>query len=82
MTRARLLPYVLIAPATIFLIALFVVPLVQTIALRLHRQRRGLSLTNFRKMVDDLNFGFPSATPSCSCLRSFRCSSVSRSSWR
>ncbi|MGL4495964.1 MAG: carbohydrate ABC transporter permease, partial [Beijerinckiaceae bacterium] len=56
MTRARLLPYLLIAPATVFLLALFVVPLVQTIALAF-TDNGVASLTNFRKMVDDLNFG-------------------------
>lgn len=56
MTRARLLPYLLIGPATIFLLALFVVPLVQTIALAF-TDNGAASLTNFRKMVGDLNFG-------------------------
>lgn len=56
MTRARLLPYLLIAPATIFLLLLFVVPLVQTIALAF-TDNGAASLTNFRKMFGDLNFG-------------------------
>lgn len=56
MTRARLLPYILIAPATIFLVALFVVPLVQTIVLAF-TDNGAASLTNFRKMAGDLNFG-------------------------
>jgi multiple sugar transport system permease protein len=56
MTRSRALPYLLIAPATVFLILLFVVPLVQTIALAF-TENNGASLTNVRKMVSDLNFG-------------------------
>lgn len=55
MTNKRLLPYLLIAPATIFLVLLFVVPLVQTIALAFMDQGE-MSLTNFRKMAGDLNF--------------------------
>ena len=56
MTKSRLMPYLLIAPATVFLVALFVVPLVQTIALAF-TDNGTASLTNFRKMVGDLNFG-------------------------
>jgi multiple sugar transport system permease protein len=56
MYRSRALPYLLIAPATIFLILLFVVPLVQTIALAFTDGGQ-TSLNNFRKMVGDLNFG-------------------------
>jgi multiple sugar transport system permease protein len=56
MTQNRLLPYLLIGPATVFLILLFVVPLVQTIALAF-MDNGTASLTNFRKMVGDLNFG-------------------------
>ncbi len=56
MTRDRYLPYLLIAPATIFLILLFVVPLVQTIALAF-MENGELSLGNIRKMAGDLNFG-------------------------
>ena len=56
MTRARAMPYLLIAPATIFLVLLFVVPLVQTIALAFVDNGTP-SLGNFRKMVGDLNFG-------------------------
>lgn len=56
MTRTRAIPYLLIAPATIFLILLFVVPLVQTIALAF-TDNGAASLTNFRKMFADLNFG-------------------------
>ncbi|MFY8040926.1 MAG: carbohydrate ABC transporter permease [Bosea sp. (in: a-proteobacteria)] len=56
MTRTRVLPYLLIGPATVFLVLLFVVPLVQTIALAF-TDNGAASLTNFRKMVGDLNFG-------------------------
>lgn len=56
MTRLRVLPYLLIGPATVFLVLLFVVPLVQTIALAFTDNGEA-SLTNFRKMVGDLNFG-------------------------
>ncbi|MBL8589059.1 MAG: sugar ABC transporter permease [Methylobacteriaceae bacterium] len=56
MERSRALPYLLIAPATIFLIALFVIPLVQTVVLAFVDDG-AWSLTNFRKMVGDLNFG-------------------------
>ena len=56
MSRSRLLPYLLIGPATAFLLVLFVVPLVQTIALAF-TDNGVASLTNFSKMVGDLNFG-------------------------
>lgn len=55
MNRSRALPYLLIAPATVFLILLFVAPLVQTIALAF-TENGAASLTNVRKMVSDLNF--------------------------
>jgi multiple sugar transport system permease protein len=55
MIRSRFLPYLLIAPATIFLLVLFVMPLVQTIALAF--VDGGVpSLENFRKVADDINF--------------------------
>lgn len=56
MTNSRLLPYLLIAPSVIFLILLFIFPLVQTIALAFTDQG-GASLGNFRKMAGDINFG-------------------------
>ena len=53
---SRLFPYALIAPAVLFLAALFLVPLVQTITLSFHDgETPGLS--NYARMVDDLNFG-------------------------
>jgi len=53
--NARLLPYLLIAPAALFLTVLFVVPLVQTVALAF--QQRGVwGFGNFVRMTDDLNF--------------------------
>jgi multiple sugar transport system permease protein len=56
MTNSRLLPYALIAPSVLFLVLLFIFPLVQTIALAFTEQG-GASLGNFRKMMGDLNFG-------------------------
>ena len=56
MTQNRVVPYLLIAPATIFLFLLFVIPLAQTLALALS-ENGAVSLSNFRKMAADLNFG-------------------------
>lgn len=56
MTNSRLLPYLLIAPSVVFLILLFIFPLVQTIGLAFTDQGEA-SLGNFRKMVSDINFG-------------------------
>ena len=53
--RGRALPYLLVAPAVIFLTVLFFIPLVQTIALAFET-RTGLGLGNFLRMEDDLNF--------------------------
>jgi multiple sugar transport system permease protein len=53
--RSALTPYLLIAPATLFLAVLFVVPLVQTVALAFHTNG-SFSLGNFTRMADDLNF--------------------------
>jgi multiple sugar transport system permease protein len=55
MTKSRLLPYMLIAPAVIFLLALFVAPLVQTILLSF-QDGATLSLANYQRMATDLNF--------------------------
>jgi multiple sugar transport system permease protein len=55
MTQSRWLPYALIAPAVIFLGALFVAPLVQTILLSF-QDGAALSLANYRRMAGDLNF--------------------------
>lgn len=55
MQRGGVLPYLLIAPSAIFLVVLFVVPLVQTAALAF--QASGAwSFGNFARMADDLNF--------------------------
>lgn len=57
MIRARtsLLPYLLLAPSLLFLAALFLVPLVQTVGLSL--TENGIaSLANYQRMVTDLNF--------------------------
>lgn len=48
-------PYLLVAPATLFLLGLFVLPLVQTLALSLQTEG-GFSLANYARMVGDLNF--------------------------
>jgi multiple sugar transport system permease protein len=54
-TNVRALPYLLIAPAALFLGVLFLVPLAQTIALAF--QTGGVwSFGNFTRMADDLNF--------------------------
>jgi multiple sugar transport system permease protein len=55
MRRAGPLPYLLIAPAVLFLAVLFVVPLVQTIGLAFHADG-GWSFGNFQRMAGDLNF--------------------------
>ena len=55
MTQSRWLPYALIAPAVIFLAALFVAPLVQTILLSF-QDGAALSLANYQRMAGDLNF--------------------------
>jgi multiple sugar transport system permease protein len=48
-------PYLLIAPAVLFLGALFLLPLVQTLTLSLQGEG-GLSLANYTRMLGDLNF--------------------------
>jgi multiple sugar transport system permease protein len=53
--RTSWIPYALIAPSVIFLAALFLVPLVQTIWLSVSAGD-SLSLENYRRMADDLNF--------------------------
>ena len=53
--RGRAFPYLLIAPAVIFLVVLFFVPLVQTIALAFQTSA-GPGFGNFLRMEDDLNF--------------------------
>jgi multiple sugar transport system permease protein len=55
MTQSRWLPYALIAPAVIFLLALFVAPLVQTVLLSF-QDGAALSLANYKRMATDLNF--------------------------
>jgi multiple sugar transport system permease protein len=53
--RGRSIPYLLIAPAVIFLAVLFFIPLVETIALAFHTGD-GSGIGNFARMADDLNF--------------------------
>lgn len=55
MRRSAFTPYWLIAPATIFLGVLFVVPLVQTVALAFHANG-SFSFGNFTRMAGDINF--------------------------
>jgi multiple sugar transport system permease protein len=55
MRRAGPLPYLLIAPAVLFLAVLFLVPLVQTIALAF-QENGAWTLDNFQRMSSDLNF--------------------------
>jgi multiple sugar transport system permease protein len=54
-TRANWIPYALIAPSVVFLGALFIVPLVQTIWLSFSADD-GISLGNYARMAGDLNF--------------------------
>jgi len=54
-TRASFAPYALIAPSVLFLAALFLWPLVQTIWLSI-ADGEGASLANYERMVGDLNF--------------------------
>jgi multiple sugar transport system permease protein len=49
------LPYLLIAPAVIFLAAFFLLPLAQTIALSFEAGS-GIGLDNYTRMIGDLNF--------------------------
>lgn len=56
MTRARILPYLLLAPSVIFLAAFFLVPFVQMIVLSAVDGGEP-SLANYAKMANDLNFG-------------------------
>lgn len=53
--RASWMPYALIAPSVVFLGALFIVPLVQTIWLSVSAEN-GLSIENYARMTGDLNF--------------------------
>ncbi len=54
--QSRALPYLLLAPSLVFLAAIFLLPLVQTIALSFSEGGTA-SLGNYRRMVSDLNFG-------------------------
>ena len=54
-SRAAWTPYALVAPSVLFLAALFLVPLVQTVWLSFAADD-GLSLDNYRRMAGDLNF--------------------------
>lgn len=54
--QSRALPYLLLAPSLVFLAVIFLLPLVQTIALSFS-EGGAASLGNYRRMVSDLNFG-------------------------
>lgn len=54
--QSRALPYLLLAPSLVFLAVIFLLPLVQTIALSFS-DGGAASLGNYRRMVSDLNFG-------------------------
>jgi multiple sugar transport system permease protein len=54
-TQRRWVPYALVAPATLFLGVLFILPLVQTLAMSVQGSD-GLSLANYTRMLGDLNF--------------------------
>ena len=54
-SKRELLPYVLIAPALLFLVVLFLIPMVQTAALAFQRDG-AWGLANFATMAGDLNF--------------------------
>lgn len=54
-SRTSWIPYALIAPSVAFLAAFFLVPLVQTVWLSFTADD-GVSLANYRRMADDLNF--------------------------
>lgn len=53
--QSQALPYLLLAPSLLFLAAIFLLPLVQTIALSFS-EGGAASLGNYRHMVSDLNF--------------------------
>jgi multiple sugar transport system permease protein len=55
MPTSRWLPYVLIAPASVFLAVFFAVPLVQTIVLSFDGGAAGV-WGNYQRMLNDLNF--------------------------
>jgi multiple sugar transport system permease protein len=55
MNTPRLLPYLLIAPAVVFLAAFFLLPLAQTIALSFE-PGSGFGIENYTRMIGDLNF--------------------------
>jgi len=55
MNTPRFLPYLLIAPAVVFLAAFFLLPLAQTIALSFELGS-GFGIENYTRMIGDLNF--------------------------
>jgi multiple sugar transport system permease protein len=55
MSTPRLLPYLLIAPAVLFLAAFFLLPLTQTVASSFY-SGGGFGVDNYAQMIGDLNF--------------------------
>jgi multiple sugar transport system permease protein len=55
MTQKSWIPYALVAPAVVFLGVLFILPLVQTLAMSVTGEN-GFSLANYTRMLGDLNF--------------------------
>jgi multiple sugar transport system permease protein len=56
MAHKQIIPYLLIAPAVLFLAAFFLLPLAQTIALSFDGGIAGWGFANYAKMAGDLNF--------------------------
>jgi multiple sugar transport system permease protein len=54
--RADLTPYLLLLPATLFLLTFFVWPMLQALVLAVQTSASAVTLDNFQKMVHDLNF--------------------------
>ena len=64
--RGQRLPYLLIAPAVVFLAAFFLLPLAQTIALSFEARRRRSASTTTRAWSATSTSRSRCATPSCS----------------
>ena len=55
--RRDFTPYLLLLPATLFLLAFFVWPMLQALVLAVQTSTSAFTLDNVQKMVHDLNFG-------------------------
>lgn len=53
----RLLPYLLLAPAGLFLAAFFALPMVQALILAVQTTDGAFTLDHFQRMIKDVNFG-------------------------